>query len=221
MAALLLATRMVPFELAVLAPLAPLLGVVVGVRVLKRLHFDDRLERVRDSFVLLLAAGPAGAAAAATASVAVFYLAGTPAGNLWAPWLMWATRHWLGVATLAPLTLAWMRGRPFPSTTPRLIEAAAASSRWSPWCTAGRDVVVRPRSRCARLFLALPFVVWAALRFGARGAATVVAILTTAAIVLAVLGIGPTSSLPVEIGSVGYGDGSCWCPRRSVNCWPR
>jgi signal transduction histidine kinase/ActR/RegA family two-component response regulator len=202
-AALLLATRMVPFELAVLAPLAPLLGVVVGVRVLKRLHFDDRLERVRDSFVLLLAAGPAGAAAAATASVAVFYLGGTPAGDLWAPWLMWATRHWLGVATLAPLTLAWMRGRPFPSTTPRLIEAAAVVVTLVAlvqlvvilWSGPGPDAPVA--------FLALPFVVWGALRFGARGAATVVAILTTAAIVLAVLGIGPTSSLPVELGQLG------------------
>lgn len=99
-AALIVALRLVPFELAILAPLAPLVGAVVGVRVLHQLGFDDRLERVRDSAILLLAAGPAGAVAAATASVPVLYLGGAPPGDLWALWLLWAMRHWLGVATL-------------------------------------------------------------------------------------------------------------------------
>ena len=46
-------------------------------------------------------------------------------------------------------------------------------------------------------FLALPFVIWAGLRFGARGAAIVVALLTVLAMALAIAGLGPVADLPV------------------------
>jgi signal transduction histidine kinase/ActR/RegA family two-component response regulator len=201
--AVVVAAQMVSPLLAILAALAPLLGVVVGVRVLRAFEFDDRLERVRDPLILVMVAGPAGALASASISALVNFLAGTPLSALWLPWLLWTMRHWLGVATFAPLALAWMRGRPFPSTTPRLIEAAAVVVT----LLALVQVVVMtwtgPFEDLPVAFLGLPFVVWAAFRFGARGAATIVAILTTAEITLAVLGLGPRLEMPVAIAQVG------------------
>jgi signal transduction histidine kinase/ActR/RegA family two-component response regulator len=51
-------------------------------------------------------------------------------------------------------------------------------------------------------FLALPFVAWAALRFGARGAATIVAIMTALAIGLAMRGGGSGSGMSVAIAQI-------------------
>jgi signal transduction histidine kinase/ActR/RegA family two-component response regulator len=201
--AILVATQLVSPPLAVLSALAPVLGVIAGVRVLQALEFDDRLERVRDSLVLVMAAGPAGALASATISAIVNFLAGTPVSALGLTWLLWTMRHWLGVASFAPLALAWMRGRPIPSTTPRLIEAGAVVIALLALIQVVLITWTGPFEDLLVAFLGLPFVVWAAFRFGARGAATIVAILTTAEIALAVIGLGQRLDLPVAMAQVG------------------
>jgi signal transduction histidine kinase/ActR/RegA family two-component response regulator len=126
-----------------------------------------------------------------------------PASTLPSAWLLWVLREWLGVATFAPLALAWMRGRPFPSTTPRLIEAALLVAALLASLLLMLMLWAGPSQDAPVAFLALPFLVWAAVRFGTRGAATIVAILTAAAAGVAVLGLGPTSKVPAEVGQLG------------------
>jgi signal transduction histidine kinase/ActR/RegA family two-component response regulator len=184
--------------LALVAGFSPVLGALAGVRVLQRLGFEDRLERVRDPLILALAAAPAAAAISATVSATVFYLNGAPPATLASSWLLWMIRDWLGVATFAPLVLAWMRARPFPSTMPRLIEAGALVATMIALAEVMVVLWAGPSPDAPVGFLALPFVVWAALRFGARGAATVVAIMTAMAIVIVMLGLGPVSMMSVE-----------------------
>jgi signal transduction histidine kinase/ActR/RegA family two-component response regulator len=114
--------------------------------------------------------------------------------SFWVPWFM---RAWLGIATTSPLVFAWLRARAVPLTGLRLLEAltivvgllVVSALAVAIWSGPGADA---PFS-----FLALPFVVWAGLRFGARGAALVVALLTGLAMVLAVAGLGPVAALPI------------------------
>jgi len=204
-AAVLVASLRLPPLLALMAGFSPVLGAMVGVRVLQRLGFEDRLERVRDPLILALAAAPAGAITAATISTTVFFLNGASPANLASSWLLWMIRDWLGVATFAPLALAWMRARPFPSTTPRLIEAGALVATMVALAQVMLVLWAGPSRAAPMGFLALPFVVWAALRFGARGAATVVAIMTALAMAIVMFGLGPISRLPAEAGQLVTG----------------
>ena len=201
-AAVLVASLRLPPLLALTAGFSPVLGAMVGVRILQRLGFEDRLERVRDPLILALAAAPAGAITSATISTTVFFLNGASPANLASSWLLWMIRDWLGVATFAPLALAWMRARPFASTTPRLIEAGALVATMVALSQVMLVLWAGPSRAAPMGFLALPFVVWAALRFGARGAATVVAIMTALAMAIVMIGLGPVSMLSVEAGQL-------------------
>ena len=190
--------QQIPLSLALIAFLAPVGQVSVAVWILRTLQFDARLERVRDPLVLTLVAAPAGAIVSATFGTLASGAFGTlPNGNAMAFWLSWFMRAWLGIATAAPLVFAWLRARAVPLTGRRLIEAAAIVLGLL--ATSGLVLVVwsGPGADAPFSFLALPFVVWAGLRFGARGAAIVVALLTAVAMALAIAGLGPVAELPV------------------------
>ena len=173
---------------------------VIDVRILRALKFDPKLERVRDPIVLALAAGPIGALVAALLALTTLFLAGTvPADRVLYEFALWWLRDWLGVMVTAPLIFAWLYGRPLKWTWRRAAEAAAllltlfASSQlmfglWGVF--AARNVPIG--------FIFFPIVGWAGLRFGARGAATIVALVSAFSIVIAGLRIGPFAVFPVE-----------------------
>jgi signal transduction histidine kinase/ActR/RegA family two-component response regulator len=188
-----------PLGLALIGFLAPVSQAALAVWLLRQLKFDARLERVRDPLLLTLVAAPAGAVVSATVGMLASRLADSlpvtgGAMSFWVPWFM---RAWLGIATTSPLVFAWLRARAVPLTGLRLLEAltivvgllVVSALAVAIWSGPGADA---PFS-----FLALPFVVWAGLRFGARGAALVVALLTGLAMVLAVAGLGPVAALPI------------------------
>jgi signal transduction histidine kinase/CheY-like chemotaxis protein len=186
-----------PLAVALVACFAPVGQVSLAVWLLRALKFDARLERVRDPLLLTLVAAPAGALVSAsigTLGAALFWR--FPDGAL-TFWLSWFLRAWLGIATTAPLVFAWLRARKLRMRGGRLVEAAtivlgllaASGLVLVVWSGPGADA---PFS-----FLALPFVVWGGLRFGARGAALVVALLTAVAMALAIAGVGPVADLPV------------------------
>ena len=191
--------QQVPFGLAILAFLAPVAQAALAVWLLRRSKFDARLERVRDPLLLTLVAAPAGAVASATIGTLASVVAGTlPVGaGPMAFWLPWFMRAWLGIATTAPLVFAWLRARAVPLTGLRVLEAATIVAGLLVVSALAVAIWSGPGADAPFSFLALPFVVWAGLRFGARGAAIVVALLTAMAMVLAVAGLGPVSALPV------------------------
>jgi signal transduction histidine kinase/ActR/RegA family two-component response regulator len=188
------------WPLALLLALAQVVQPVVDVRIMTALNFDPRLERVRDPLILALVAGPAGAFVAAFLAVTLYLVFGAvPADVLLYEFTLWWLRDWLGVMVAAPLVFAWAYGRPTEWTWPRVGEMIAlllilfAGSQlmfglWGIFAT--RDVPIA--------FIFFPIVGWAGLRFGARGATTVVAVIASFAIAIAGMGIGPFSAFPVE-----------------------
>jgi len=170
------------------------------IRILRALKFDSRLERVRDSVILSLLAGPAGALAAAVFVIGINFLGGRvePSEFLYELTLWWL-RDWLGTMVIATLILAWAKGRSPAWTWPRIAEALAlvvvlflgAQLVFGLWgIFADRDVPI--------VFIFFPIVGWAALRFGPRGAATLVALMSGFALAIAGLRVGPFAAFPVE-----------------------
>ena len=187
------------WPLAVLMALAQIAQPVIDVRIMKALEFDPKLERVRDPIILAIVAGPAGSFVAALLAVSLYALFGArPVDVLFYDFMLWWFRDWLGVMLTAPLIFAWAYQKATPWTWPRISEGIAlmltlfAGSQlmfglWGVFAT--RDVPIT--------FVFFPIVGWAGLRFGARGATTIVALLAALAIAIAGRGIGPFSAFAV------------------------
>ncbi len=167
---------------------APVVQATAAVWVLRRLRFDERLERVRDPIALILVAAPAGATASALVGALAFgVFGGMSAREAGTSGVMWFMRAWLGIATLSPLIFALLRARTQRLSGHRLLEGvalavgliAAYGVVLGVWSARGASVGA----------ICLPFVVWASIRFGARGAALAVALLTSLTIVGAIAGV--------------------------------
>jgi signal transduction histidine kinase/CheY-like chemotaxis protein len=191
-------------------PLAALLAIaqvaqpVIDVRIMRAMHFDPRLERVRDPIILSVVAGPAGAAVAALLAVMLYSGFGArPLDQLFYDFTLWWLRDWLGVMVTVPLVFAWSHGRSIDWSWRRISEGLAlcgalflsSQLMFGLWGVfAARDVPIA--------FVFFPLVGWAGLRFGARGSTMVVAIISVFGIVIAGMGIGPFAAFPVEFSQV-------------------
>ncbi|MDP2321693.1 MAG: MASE1 domain-containing protein [Acidobacteriota bacterium] len=190
-----------PLLWALFIALAQVVQPVIVVRILRALKFDARLERVRDPIILSLVAGPAGALAAATFVVGVHFVAGRVAPGEFLYGLgLWMLRDWLGTMVMASLIFSWTRGRSRPWTWPRIAEGVAlillvtlsVQMMFGLWgIFAERDVPIA--------FIFFPLVGWAGLRFGPRGAATLVALIATFALAIGGWRVGPYAALPVPL----------------------
>jgi signal transduction histidine kinase len=190
-----------PLAVAVMMAAIQVVPPIIEVRILRAFKFDPKLERVRDPIILTLAAGPVGALAGAVLSVAVYLASGRiPFESLGYEFFLWWLRDWLGVMVMAPLIFAWAYGRGIKWTWHRIGEAAglllllllSSQVMFGFWG-------LIDRSHVPIGFVYFPLVGWAALRFGPRGATTVVALLAVFAMVFAGRGLGPFSALPVEM----------------------
>ena len=183
------------------APLVAILGISVGnilqavvcVGLLGRADFCSELSRVRD-VVALIALGTFCAALSACIGPAALAASGTIPWTVYpSVWIQWLMGDATGAVVLTPLLLAWWS--PWPQE--------ARSKTWALEASAliGALVVL-----CAAIFgglgwvnegyfpasLALfPLAVWAALRFGLRGATLLTLLLSAAAITGTVHGFGP------------------------------
>jgi signal transduction histidine kinase/ActR/RegA family two-component response regulator len=188
------------WPLAAALALAQVVQPIVDVRIMRALDFNPKLERVRDPIILSIVAGPVGALFAATLSNLLLFAFGErTAADAPYDFMLWWLRDWLGVLVTTPLVLAWFYGRGIEWTWRRIGEAlglfftlfAGAQLMFGLWgIFATRDVPIA--------FIFFPIVGWAGLRFGARGATTIVALVAALAIAVAGMGVGPFSAFPVE-----------------------
>ena len=177
---------------------------ILVVRILRALKFDARLERVRDPIILSLVAGPAGALATATFVIGINFLAGRiEMSEFGYGLLIWPLRDWLGTMVIASFVLSWAKGRSAPWTWPRIGEGVAllvimligSQLMFGLWgIFADRDVPIA--------FIFFPIVGWAGLRFGPRGAATLVTLISIFALVITGLQVGPFATFPVAFSQV-------------------
>jgi len=170
------ATANEPLAVAGGIALGNTLEAVVGAWLLRRVvGFQNPLERLRDVLGLVVLGAVLSTTVSATLGVTSLCLGGLQPwaafGTLW--WVWWLGDA-MGDLIVVPLLLTWVAGprplwrlRQLAEATALLVGLGAASA------LAFSDGSPRPSSGYPLEYLLFPFVIWAALRFGQRGAAAV------------------------------------------------
>lgn len=175
------------------------LEAVAAVAILHRFGFEAKLSRLRDALALLGAA-TASAALAATIGVACLVAGGVqPAESLQSLWTVWWLGDALGDLVFSPFLLVWIssrglvfrRGASFEG--PILLAGLFA---------AGMFAFVQAPPGPDLKYLAFPFLIWAAVRFGPPATATVTAMIYGIAVWATHAGLGPFAGSGPERGLV-------------------
>jgi signal transduction histidine kinase len=186
------------------APLFVALGIGIGntleavlaVYALRQIPgFQASLERLADVVGLILLAAVLSTLVSATIGVASLYLGGiVSAGQLRETWRAW----WLGdlIADLlvAPILLVWSSGPRRLRDPKRRVEAVAlgiAVVAASLMIFAGPAGMPTATGKYAQAYLFFPLLIWAALRFGQRGAVSTSFVVSIIAVWGTALGHGP------------------------------
>jgi signal transduction histidine kinase len=110
-----------------------------------------------------------------------------PVDNYWAYWGNWYISNALGAMTLGPVILTWFDRRSWAErlNVRRMTEAAALGLGLGVVCAivfhSGRGIV-ESGFLPGLLYLPLPFILWAAIRFGQRGASGAILVVTIVSI---------------------------------------
>jgi signal transduction histidine kinase len=184
------------------APILVALGISVGntleavlaVYALRRIpDFDVSLERVRDVVALIVFAAVLSTMFAATIGVASLYLGGIVASPQAAEtWRAWWLGDLIGDLLLAPLLLVWASLPRRPGSAKVLLETAAlgASVIVASILIFGAPPGHNP-GKFAQAYMFFPLLIWAALRFGQRGAVSTAFIVSVIAVAGTAMGRGP------------------------------
>jgi signal transduction histidine kinase len=191
-----------PLGMAGFWALGNCLRTVIGAGLMRRwLDSPVTFSRPRDVAALLVAGGLLSPLPSATLGLGAVALYG-PLSPLafWEGWLSWYLADGLGVLLVAPVLLtSWKTERFWPQRS------------WSAWELGGTLVplavvahltfgVLSPRGILLSLpYVCLPFIVWAALRLGPRGAASAMGVLGAFAVVHTAGGRGPFGVWPATL----------------------
>lgn len=163
------------------------LEAIVGGLVVRRYAGGTRaFRRPQGIFRFVLLAATASTMVSATIGVGSLWLGGSAESSRVAEiWLTWWLGDAVGALVFTPLIVLWARpaGPRLPSRGPLETFAFAATLIGGGWFVFHR---LHPLA-----FLSLPPLVWAAFRFGRRGAVTATAILSGIALSGTLLGAGP------------------------------
>ncbi len=169
------------------------LGALLGTYLLKRLvGFRAALERLQDALGLIIYAAGISTLISPTFGIISQLLTG---GLTWElsglAWLTWWMGDAVGVLLIAPVILSWA-AHPHVDTTPRrLIEAGLLLLlTMLVSITVYSDLFYR-QTYLPLTYTIFPLVIWAALRFGQRGATVIAYIGSSSAVWGAVNGSGP------------------------------
>jgi len=144
------------------------------------------LERLRDVFALVVLGAIASTPVSATVGVTMLTLSGGAAGiPLGTIWLAWFLGDAIGILLVTPLILTWAAGARLRLSARDTIEASLLVAVLVAFTVA---LFQTPFSYVYAIF---PVTIWAALRFGPRGAATASFIVSALAIGYTVRGVGP------------------------------
>ena len=172
------------------------LEAVLAVYTLRQIPgFQVSLERLVEVVGLIVLAAVLSTMVSATIGVASLYLGGiVSAGQLGETWRAW----WLGdlIADLlvAPILLVWVRGSRSLGDPGRRVEAVAlgiAVVAASLLIFAGPAGPPTATGKYAQAYLFFPLLIWAALRFGQRGAVSTAFVVSVIAVWGTALGHGP------------------------------
>jgi signal transduction histidine kinase/integral membrane sensor domain MASE1 len=164
------------------------LEAVAGTYLLRRVGFNNSLERVRDVLALAILGAFAGTAVSATNGVATLWLGGELAGaELGSEWVLWWFGDAFGALLVTPALLTWF--------SPRRSEPSGHPAEGALLATAiaGASLVAFLGGNWKYPYVLFPLLVWAAIRFKQVGA-------TTAVLIVGVIGTIGTVQGAVPIG---------------------
>jgi signal transduction histidine kinase len=170
---------------------------VVGAYLLKRLvDFRPSLERTRDVFGLVGLAAALSTTVSATVGVASLAAFGVLPWSIYGVvWQTWWLGDAMGVIVIAPLLLTWASDRRLSRDPRRIAEAAAlcAGLLFVSELVFGQLLPIAI-TRAPLAYIVFPFMIWAGLRFGPRGAVSAAAVALGFAIWGTARGRGPFQS---------------------------
>jgi signal transduction histidine kinase len=191
------------FAVNVLTPGVPLssaIGMAAGntiealvcAHLLRRTGFSPKLERIQDVF-RLIGFSAAGTIASATMGTLSLYGGGViPKASLGTVWRVWWLGDLMGALLVAPLVLTYA-SMPFPK--PPWRRTAEASVLFLLIAVVGFLTFAEPRIspviEYPQVYVLFPLLIWAALRFSMRGAASANFIVVAMSVWATLRGLGP------------------------------
>jgi PAS domain S-box-containing protein len=158
---------------------------LLAVWLLTSVGFRPSLERLRD-VLLLVVLGTISTSVSATVGVTVLaFVRDRFALPGWTIWATWFSGDALGIVLVTPLILAWAAGPPLRVSRRDVIEASVLAT------LVIASAVVLWRAPVSYVYAIFPLTIWAALRFGVRGAAAASVVVSTIAVAYTVGGVGP------------------------------
>lgn len=170
------------------------LEAVAGTYLLRRIPgFRPSLDRLVDVLGVIVLASGVATMVSASIGVLTLYLGGLIIpGSAGETWRAWWVGDAIGALLVAPTILVWSATTPGASGRGRVVEAVAiglvviAAGILVFFMTSGAG-----RNPLAQPFMFFPILIWAAIRFGKRGAVTAVGIVSFIAIWGTAIGHGP------------------------------
>jgi signal transduction histidine kinase len=186
-----------PFNVAIGMTIGNTLEALTGFYLLKRvLGFHNELDRIQDVVYLALVAG-FSTAISATVGTATLVLVGSVGQNFSTIWLTWWIGNLLGALVVAPMLLVWAYPFPLRIYQRQYLEGGIlilllGGITWYVFSSRSYFEVFHQ----ALIYVIFPFIIWAALRLGPRGAATTTVLVSGIAIFGTVQGSGPFTQYP-------------------------
>jgi signal transduction histidine kinase len=190
-------------NLLVHAPIAVALGIgvgntieaIAGTFLLRRSpRFSRTLETVNTAVALIVLAAVVSTLISATVGVASLYLGHViPGAKVQPTWRAWWIGDMVGVLLVGPVILVWTGNRRvrFRRHWPEVVALSAALLDVSTMVFFRGSRIPTLVSPFHELYILLAIMIWAALRFGPRGAATAACGVSAIAVVGTSLGYGP------------------------------
>jgi two-component system, cell cycle sensor histidine kinase and response regulator CckA len=170
------AVQGLPWQATSIIAMGNTMAALAGTGFLRRFRFEKELHRVRDALLILAAGILSPIIAALIGTAALYFAAGVPLSNLPAIGLIWWSGDALGVVLMTPLLVAWSHTRLPHFDVRGLVEATVLAAGLITMS------VLLMRFEHSFEYAVLPFVGWAAIRGGPRGA-------SLAALTIAVIAI--------------------------------
>jgi signal transduction histidine kinase len=187
------ATTDAPLSVAFFTAIGNPLEAMVATWLLRHARgFDAALERVRDTLALTIFGVVAAPIAGATIGVAGLLFAGVvPRSGALAAWFTWWGGDAIGILLVTPLILAWVARPPRVVRLARFVEAGALAVVIGAACFLVFGGILPGRVTAPLLYVAFPLLIWAALSFEQRGAATCSVAISALAVWWTSRGAGP------------------------------
>ncbi|MGE3820907.1 MAG: MASE1 domain-containing protein [Isosphaeraceae bacterium] len=152
-----------------------------------------RLGRIRDVLGLVIVGAATGHVLSATIGVTALWWTGEiPRHAYPATWHQWWLSSLMGQLVVAPLLMTWVEDRELPSGARRVCEAIGLLSALGLLSElAFGHWTVKGATHPLLVFTTFPALMWAAVRFGPRGAATSVFLVVALTLESAMNGYGP------------------------------